>query len=185
MKHNLIGLAGPAGSGKTTVADILFEQHGYFTTAFADRLKDVAATMFGWDRLSLEDRDYKEAICPTWGITRREVLQRLGTEAIQGTFGQDFWVRAWKQIYAEVKGSEDVVVSDVRFEHEAAEIRALGGVIVHITGRSLGHKGVTGHVSETGIRQHPQDYLLYNGDTLLDLQDRVENLLDFLECRNG
>lgn len=39
MALNLIGLTGPAGSGKDTVADFLVARHGYTKLAFADKLR--------------------------------------------------------------------------------------------------------------------------------------------------
>lgn len=185
MKTKLIGLAGPAGAGKSAVAEILWVDHGYFTMAFADRLKDVASTMFGWNRLDLEQRHFKEAVDPAWGITPRTALQLLGTEAVQYVFGKDFWVKAWLQTYEVVRHSENVVVDDVRFEHEAEAIRALGGQIVHIVGRSLPGNGVAGHSSERGITQQANDYILDNSGDTNDLLEGIEGLVEFMETVHG
>ena len=61
MNRKLIGLCGPAGSGKDTVADYLVAHHGFIKLAFADRLR-------------LE-------ICNAWGIPER-TLTDTGTKAI-------------------------------------------------------------------------------------------------------
>lgn len=185
MKTKLIGLVGPAGAGKSTIADILWVDHGYFEMAFADRLKDVLSTMFGWERLDLEDRQFKETVDPVWGITPREALQRMGTEAVQTVFGKDFWVRAWRQVYDHISHNHNVVVSDVRFEHEAEAIRALGGQIVHIVGRSLPVNGVAGHSSERGIAKQDNDYILDNSADLITLEEGVLGLVEFMETVHG
>ena len=43
----LIGLTGKARSGKDTVANYLFNQHGYTRIAFADPVKLAAQQVFG------------------------------------------------------------------------------------------------------------------------------------------
>ena len=47
----LVGLTGLIGSGKTTVANLLVERHGYRADSFAASVKDALATIFGWPRL--------------------------------------------------------------------------------------------------------------------------------------
>ena len=43
----LVGLTGLIGSGKTTVANLLVERHGYRADSFAASVKDALATIFG------------------------------------------------------------------------------------------------------------------------------------------
>ena len=56
----LIGLTGPAGSGKDTVADLLVTHCGFIKFAFADPLKTEVADAFGIDPLYLSRRETKE-----------------------------------------------------------------------------------------------------------------------------
>ena len=61
----IIGLVGFIGAGKTTVANILHEEHNFHKLAFSDTLKDVVSSIFGWDREllsgdSVESREYRE-----------------------------------------------------------------------------------------------------------------------------
>lgn len=179
----LIGIHGVSQAGKSTAAEYLWERHGFVTTAFADRLKDVVSTMFGWDRLKLEDQDFKAKVDARWGFTPREALQLMGTEAVQGTFGKDFWIKAWRQIYNEIKLADNVVVADVRFEHEADEIRAQGGTIVHLVRMGLDTAGIPGHSSEAGIRRDPLDYIIINGGTVEDLYAQLDGLVMALAQR--
>lgn len=61
MKHfDIIGLTGPAGSGKDTVADILVTQAGFTKMAFADPLKSEVAQAFQIDLSFLTQRETKE-----------------------------------------------------------------------------------------------------------------------------
>ena len=179
MMRRLIGIAGKKNTGKTTVGDHLWHRHGYFSMAFADHVKRVAAVLFDWDMLMLESREYKEAFDPNIGMTRREALQRLGTEAIQGEFGEMFWVNSWLKAYGYVK-NEPVVVTDVRFEHEASAIRALGGVIVHLK-RAVDNTDA--HGSEAGIAHQAEDYVIANTGTLEELFDQVGGLVALMEAR--
>ena len=50
---NLIGLAGPKGSGKSTVARVLVEKHGFTEMAFADPAKKAVAAIFGFSKEDL------------------------------------------------------------------------------------------------------------------------------------
>jgi hypothetical protein len=56
----LIGLAGPAGVGKDTVADYLVTNHGFTKFSFSDPLYEEVAQAFGIDKALLYDREKKE-----------------------------------------------------------------------------------------------------------------------------
>ncbi len=53
MEKMLIGLAGPAGSGKDTIADHLVAKHGFVKMALADLLKRVARDVFAFSNEQL------------------------------------------------------------------------------------------------------------------------------------
>jgi hypothetical protein len=73
----LVGLVGFAGSGKTTVANILQDTFGYTLEAFARRLKDAVSIIFGWERKLLEnDTPEARAFCATpdpWWTNRLSI----------------------------------------------------------------------------------------------------------------
>lgn len=56
----IIGLAGPAGSGKDTVADLLVAHHGYTKLAFADALRAEVCAAFRVPLSTLTERETKE-----------------------------------------------------------------------------------------------------------------------------
>lgn len=176
----LIGLTGKSGSGKSTAADYLWSTSGFLEMAFADRLKEAASVLFGWDRLALDDQEYKAGVCPVWGITRREALQKFGTEAVRGVFGDDFWIKSWRQVYDQIQVFDSVVVSDVRFPNEADAIRDMGGVIVHIVRPGLETVGVPDHVSESGVEVMPDDYVIMNDGSVEQLYEQLNGLLEYL-----
>jgi hypothetical protein len=90
-----------------------------------------------------------------WGMSPREIFQKLGTEAVKGTFGPDAWVKRWSLSYGPLMDTDDVIVPDVRVDEEANYIRSLGGTIIEVR-RGAGLVGSTGnHVSELGLSTLP------------------------------
>lgn len=141
----LIGLSGPAGSGKTTIARAI----GFERRSFALPLKQMLVYLFrhmDMPPAEIERRingDLKEEVIPLFGKSARSMMQTLGTEWGRDCVHPDIWVRV-----AMANLPRNVVFDDVRFPNEAVAIRAAGGVIVGLTGRG----GIIGsHVSEAGV----------------------------------
>jgi hypothetical protein len=143
----IIGIAGLAGAGKDTVGATLppaFRQHN-----FADRLKQIAFELFGFDPLHLWGASpLRNTPYPAWdGLTPRKVLQLMGTD-IARQLHPDVWVRAWSG--AVPLDGTHVYATDVRFPNELAAIADRGGFTVWIergTPRVLAHS----HASERSI----------------------------------
>ena len=175
----LIGITGKARSGKDTIAQMLFAQHAFTRIAFADPLKLAAQQMFGLSTEQTWDDRYKETIIPCWGMSPRQMFQLLGNEAVKPVFGADIWIKRWSMSYAIFRDTDDVIVPDVRFDHEASHIRSLGGVIVELQ-RGIGLVGSTGdHTSERGLSTLPE-YTIDNNGTLEDLRVKVMSLVEGL-----
>jgi hypothetical protein len=141
----LIAFTGLAGSGKTTAARYLVEQHDFVRVRFADPLKAMLRTL-GLSEAEI-DSELKEAPSPLLGgWTPRHAMQTLGTEWGRLCMGEDFWVNHWQMRTANwLRLGRSVVVDDCRFENEAAAVRVPGGKIVRIVGRG----GIGGeHISE-------------------------------------
>ena len=184
MGIKLIGITGKARSGKDTFARALVEEHGFTRMAFADPLKIAAAAAFGWPvEKVLFDDEFKQYRCPVWEITVREALQKMGTEAMKGTFGKDFWAIRWAIDYGRIMNKCSVVVTDVRVEHEAAVLRSEGAVIVHLSRKGDGLAGAeAAHSSEQGIAFDPKhDIRIENNGTLDDLYNQAHGLVAFIE----
>jgi hypothetical protein len=69
----------------------------------------------------------------------------------------------------------NVVVTDVRFENEAARILAEGGYVLEIT--RPGHKP-DGHASEDGLHEALIDGLIINNESIEDLYKDVNKLME-------
>jgi hypothetical protein len=178
--RRIIGLSGFARAGKDTVADRLVEVHGFTKVAFADPMREMMLALdpwlstpdYGtWARLGSAILSYGglEEVKPTgYGREYRRLMQRLGTEAGRGVLGEDVWVDAMRRRLAVIDG--DVVISDVRFENEAALIHELGGVVWRVERPELAPDG---HASENGLPDEAVDAVLFNGDSIETLYDRL------------
>ena len=74
----IIGLSGPAGSGKDTVADFLCQTQGFVQIAFADHIRDGVAATFGLEQSYFTDRAKKETVVIRIGKSPRELMQGFG-----------------------------------------------------------------------------------------------------------
>lgn len=75
---------------------------------------------------------------------------------------------------------KSVIVSDVRFDDEAACVRDLGGYVVHVIRPGITTK--TDHVSEQGVTSTLVDFVLMNTGTKEDLLAKATVLLRGLAC---
>lgn len=123
----LIGITGKARSGKDTAAKILCLNHGFVRMAFADPLKMAAQQMFGLTHAQTWDDRLKEVVIERWGKTPRQIFQLLGTECVKPFFGEDMWVRRLDLNYQVLKDSDNVVITDVRFDAEHSYLKQRGG----------------------------------------------------------
>lgn len=136
----IIGIAGLIGSGKDTIASHLVEKYGYERYSWASPLKDITATLFGWDRNMLEgatpeQRAAREVKDDWWSYrleknwTPRYGLQYMGTEVMRNALHEDIWVLAGMRRIAD---KQNVAIPDTRFPNEIAAIKELGGVIWNV-----------------------------------------------------
>ncbi len=138
----IIGLTGFIGSGKDTVANMLCEL-GATQVSFASPVKDVCASVFGWDREQLEgdtieSRDFRETPDIFWtrklgidNFTPRLALQLIGTDIMRNHFNADIWISSLE--YRLRKSTNDIiVVSDARFQNELNLVKSMGGKVLTV-----------------------------------------------------
>lgn len=175
MKPILIGLAGPARSGKSTAADHLVRNHLLEHYAFADPLRSGLMEIFNLDPDDFEG-ERKEQQLPWLGRSPRELMQSMGTEWARQMVNPDVWVKIAEQNLNYLQNSLSSVVgfviSDVRFENEAEFIRQRGGTIIHISRPDAAP--VNPHTSEAGIHVKQPDLIVRNtGD-----REHLRRLID-------
>lgn len=182
--HVLIGIRGLAHHGKDTVCQFIQD---YLSTArcqrisLADPLKQIVSILTD---IPLEEIDRnKKTPLPEYGMmTLRGLMQKVGTEALRGSLGEDVWVNLLRRKINFLPPGQVVVIPDVRFENEMRYIQSHGGVLigVHRPELQLDEK-VYGHVSEIGQLSLPEcDHLLVNDGSLEELRTRVYGLMSIL-----
>ena len=139
----IIGLVGFKSSGKDTAANILVEQHGFQSIAFADSIKDCLSSIFCWDREMMqghtpESREWREQVDPWWvnklGIPKfspRWAMTHFGTNLMRDKFDQKIWIHNVERRLEQSK-TRNLVLSDCRFPNEIEVIRNQSGKIWRI-----------------------------------------------------
>ena len=173
----LIGFCGAAAAGKSCAAEILVRQHGFRRMRFAAPLKAMLRAL-GLSEREI-DGDRKETPCTRlMGRTPRHAMQTLGTESRRLLIAPDLWVELWRQdAEAALAAGERLVADDVRFENEAAALRALEGKLVALRREGASPEGA--HVSERQ-RLTPDASLFNEGIDKGVLAARLEGVLERL-----
>jgi hypothetical protein len=199
----IIGINGYSGSGKDTVGNIIQrltakESYGYLEKTweikkFAGKLKTIASMITGIPEFKFEDQEFKKTdLGPEWGMTARDFLQKLGTEALRDGLHPNAWVNALMADYKLaankfIRLTEDGleeweegklpnwIITDVRFPNEAQAIKNLDGIIIRID--RPGVSAVNAHSSETVIDDWNFDYKIANVSDLKALFLSVHSIL--------
>jgi hypothetical protein len=147
--YDAILITGLKGSGKDTAAKY-FVDRGYVKVSFAEKLKDVVAIMFGWERQLLEgdteySRQFRETSDEWWAnkldrktFTPRDALVEIGTDVFRQHFHDNIWVSA---LLRTLKSTQKYVFTDVRYINEIELIQDYFG---------------KNNVSTIRLRRHPE-----------------------------
>jgi hypothetical protein len=180
----LIGINGKINSGKDTVGLIIqyltdelnkanpkeftewvdggFHASDWKIKKFAGKLKEIASILTGATLEQLENQEFKKLqIGPDWGMTYRELLQKLGTEAMRNGLHENVWVNALMADYgkyinqatgeqvliddylyykngldskAEIvtKQEPNWCITDMRFPNEMDAVKVRGGITIRV-----------------------------------------------------
>jgi len=170
----VIGLTGLAGSGKSTVAQMLADHHGFTAVAVADAMREALLDFdpfvdnrtrlstivqrLGWDHAK---RAFPEI---------RRMLQVFGTDVVRKR-DASFWVQQMERAIMEHEPPlRRIVVSDVRFDNEALWVTRRSGRVYEVR-RDVERMS---HVSESGIDPALIFGVIDNRRTLEDLAVSVE-----------
>lgn len=169
----IIGIMGRSRMGKDTVASTFCELLGKENTTIyrmSRTLKEAVAVLYGYHPDEVEGPT-KEQVDLRYGITPRNAIQGL-CEYLMKRHGSDFFS---KQVFAAYDNGafhgKFVIIPDIRYEHDLAEIRSRGGIILKVA-RPYSLE-VPCHAWETHIDQLRGDYEINNQGTIDDLRRRV------------
>jgi len=167
----LLGLCGPAGVGKSTVAATLAQHHAFQRLRFAGTLKKMLRAL-GLSEAQV-DGDEKETPCDLLGgKTPRQAMQTLGTQWGRDCVDADIWVRATlAQADLRLRIRQSVVIDDVRFDNEAQAILQRGGVVIKLSRAGFAHSDV--HASEVGISADFITHIVPNNSTPEEAADHA------------
>lgn len=181
MKRRLIGLCGYGGAGKSEVAKILREKHGFAGPHIKTPIRNMAASLlrdFGIRDVMIDrylDGDLKRDVIPEIGKSGTYLQQSLGFDWGRDLIRKDLWLGLWlDQVCGFLNEGRGVVQESVRADDEASAIRSLGGLIVEVRRPGVG-RDPSAHRSEW--LPDRIDAVLGNDGTLDDLATTVMEFL--------
>jgi hypothetical protein len=143
MSRRIVGLSGYAGVGKDEARKILCEEKGFVGSAFADKLRELAAFL---DPYFPEAQGTYKSVVERLGYDKakreypciRQYLIKLG-EGGRDIIYQDVWLDrvlppptlAAHQAF--MANPQPLVISDVRNPNEGQRVKDLGGIVIRIT----------------------------------------------------
>ncbi|MBS3648719.1 hypothetical protein KEU06_08765 [Pseudaminobacter sp. 19-2017] len=176
----LIAMTGKKRSGKDTVASMIAEETGYERIAFAGTLKGMIKFLLMSSGMSAEEAERRvngseaekeEPLVVLQDKSTRHAMQTLGTEW-RDTIGKDLWTDIVK---AKVQSTEGVIITDMRFPHEATFVDDHGGVKVRVV--RPGTTSTDPHPSEVLMDQIEVDFTIYNHGSMDQLDEAAFRLL--------
>ncbi len=167
----VVGFAGKMGSGKTTAARHLIEQHGFERVRFAGPLKNMMYAL-GLSEAEV-DGALKESPCDLLGgKTPRFAMQTIGTEWGRQIIDDRLWIRAWRRAVEKTTPGAWIVADDVRYANEAAAIRDMGGVLIRIDRAAVSRAAPSHSSEEIGF---DCDFAFSNDGSVEHFKQQVEN----------
>lgn len=190
----IISLSGKIGSGKDTVAEIIKQitpYHNWETKKFAGKLKVIAEILTGIPKIHFEDQEFKKRdMGPEWGMTYRELLQKLGTDALRNGLHENVWVNSLFADYQantvtvgtsefDITEKDELpnwIITDCRFPNELNAIKERNGITIKVV---RDNAVVSDHPSETALDTYTNwNYVIDNNGSIEDLKAKVSEILD-------
>lgn len=192
-----IGLTGPSGAGKDSVARVLEARFRIATLSFAKVLKDELISAFDADErlfydpalktvqtdaLTLRNCRDPQFVTYAWeighlaAVTPRTLMERWGD--FQRSMEPDYFVRRAEQtlgLYERMGGLDAVLLTDVRFTNEAKMLADVGGELWRITRPGLVRQ--SHHRSQHELDNWPVAAEIVNDGTLEQLAKIATDLM--------
>lgn len=202
----IIGINAKIGHGKDTVGQMIQElrpDSKWEIKKWAAKLKQTATLLTGVPIEMWEDQNFKKmSMTGDWGMTYREFLQKLGTDAMREGLHKEVWVNALMSDYIPIITQTNFtydydhfpnwIITDTRFPNEANAVKQKGGICLKVVRpceecgalyhhkmscyRHLRHPEML-HPSETSLDNYSFDYTIENIGDLVELKNKVETFL--------
>lgn len=175
----IIGVGFKARSGKDTIALHLVNKYSFAQESFAFPLKEyIGRQICGFNDKQLYG-GWKEVVDPEWGMTPRQMLQLIGTDALRDVVHPDFWVIPMrKKIEEHIRNNRSIVISDVRMFNEAELIKKMGGILIKVDRTNPDKISSAKHKSELELENFPNwDYIVNNNGTVDDLFKKIDHIM--------
>jgi len=167
---------------------------------YAKKLKEIASILTGIPIEKFEDQEFKKTfLSDDWSkdwigghkMTVRDLLQKLGTEAMRDGLHENVWVNALFADYNVGIQSESLkptdtdypskwLITDLRFENEFQAVKDRNGICVRVN-RKRPYDGVTefgnDHPSEIALDSFTFDWEINNSGSIEDLVEEVRKML--------
>jgi hypothetical protein len=183
---------------------------------FAGKLKQIASLLTGIEITNFEDQEFKKCLLGTeWGtvkvnslnsitpfanvefnelITVRELLQKLGTDALRDRLHTNVWVNALFVDYTPINIVGNVkprkggikylaempnwIITDMRFPNELEAVKNRNGISIRVD-RDNGTRAidVNSHESERALDNAKFDYTIKNNHNIEKLIIKVKKIL--------
>ena len=208
----IIGINGKIGAGKDTVGEIIQKlcltntNQNYEIKKFAGKLKQIASLLTGIAVEKFEDQEFKKTLLgDEWGTVKenvlnaipvfedvkfnhmmsvRELLQKLGTEAMRDRLHENVWVNALFADYKLTRPNSSLgdlsltmpnwIITDMRFPNEMEAVKERDGITIKVVrpGTATGN-----HPSEIALDDAKFDYEIINDGTIEELVKKVKDIL--------
>ncbi len=203
-KRILIGLHGKPQVGKSTVATHLCKKYNLMTYGPSVRVKLTTAAMFDFPVEYLDNNEKKDQMDPFWGMTYRQMAQKVGKESSRDVFGDDIWMRhVEKELLKreEIKRKcqdpteltyevtlpdgkkwsyyDGIVLADVRYANEVQWIKDHDGCVVYIIREGAPKTSDQGHVVDAGLPIELANYIVYNNTTIEKMNEQADGCLQY------
>lgn len=143
---------------------------------FAGKVKQIASILTGIPVADFEKIEVKNSkLGPEWNyMTVRELLQKLGTDAIRDKLHLNAWVNA---LFSDYQPSYDWIITDMRFGNELCAVKERGGITIRLTRNVPASFKIANHISETALDHASFDFVIENNGTVDDLILNVRDIM--------
>ena len=196
----IIAIQGEKQHGKSTISRHLQNKFYFNEVSLAYPIKQICAIVADEPIEYYDDEKKKEEMIPWMGITRRQLMQYVGTELFQNKMmeisplfalmvGRTIWC---KRAYFEIEKIMErvrientrprIVIPDNRMPHEQAFLDETYDpkdiLYIRVENPRKSKTEKTGHYSETGVALLRYNAFISNDGTIEQLHDKVDDILE-------